>query len=390
MIQTKHIRGNLNLIYLLMITITFFLLVSEARCAGPLMDGSILDNSLGIAFNSIRDGKFSETIQAEEKALKISEELYGPLHPSLASLYNNLGTLYRYLADYKKAEQDYKWALALSEHNYGPNNPEEAGSLENLAALYNDLGRQTEAELSAKRALTLLETNANQDPQILAKTQGLLGQIEYSLHNYSQAQNLFRKASQTLEKTSQSDPALSINLFNSLAQTFESLKKYDQAQTCLEKSLSISQKSFHADDIQVADAMERLGDFYHNQGVDKKAQPLYASSFKIDQRYVGSVYTYDSLPYLKRLAKAYFATGDAKSSETLWGKILSTEKETYNPRHPEVALDLLQLSRVEWALGEKPKARKDLQESLDILKSYFPDTHPLVVQVQTQLKKLGK
>lgn len=373
--------------FLLSATAFLFIVTSPAWCAGPLMDGSILDNSVGIAFNSIRDGKFSEAIQKEEKALKISQELYGPLHPSLVPLYNNLGTLYRFLADYGKAEQDFKWGLALLEQNLGPNNPQVAVSLENLAALYSDLGRFTEAEIAAKRALFLRETNVNKDPQVLAQTQALLGQIELSLHDNSQAQKLFQKALSTLEKTSFSAPDLSISFLNSMAQADQSAQNYAQAQTCLEKSLDIAQKNFHIDDIQVADAMNRLADFFSSRGLDKKAQPLYASAFKIDQRYVGSVYSYDSLPYLKRMAKAYFSTGDTKSSEALWEKILPTEKEAYNPRHPQVALDLFQLALVEWALGEKPKALKNLQESIAILKSYFPDNHPLVIQVQTQLEK---
>lgn len=388
MIKVKHLQKLLTLnSFLLIATAFLFIITGPVWCAGPLMDGSILDNSMGIAFNSIRDGKFSEAIQKEEKALKISQELYGPLHPSLVPIYNNLGTLYRFLADYGKAEQDYKWGLALLEQNFGPHDPKVAGCLENLAALYSDLGRLSEAEIAAKRALSLREANTDQDPQVLSQTEALLGQIEFGLQNNSQAQKLFQKALGTLEKASPAEPALSIDFLNSLAQVDQATQNSTFAQTCLEKSLDITQKNFHADAIEVSDAMVRLADFFHSQGLDKKAQPLYASAFKIDQRYVGSVYTYDSLPYLKRLAKVYFSLGDTKSSEALWEKILPTEKEAYNPRHPQVAMDLFQLARVEWALGEKPKALKDLQESIDILKSYFPDDHPLVIQVQTQLKK---
>src|ERR1700677_171405 len=218
MIQTKNMQKKITLIgFLLILTAFFLIIVKSAWCAGPLMDGSIMDNSIGIAFNSIRDGKFSEAIQNEEKALKISQELYGPLHPSLVPLYNNLGTLYRFIADYEKAERDYKWGLALLEQNLGPNDPQVAGCLENLAALYNDLGRLPEAELAAKRALSIRETDTNADPQILAQTQALLGRIELSLNNYSKAQNLFQKALETLGKASSANTGLSVDILNSLA-----------------------------------------------------------------------------------------------------------------------------------------------------------------------------
>jgi hypothetical protein len=354
------------------------------------MDGSIMDDSQNIALNTINEGNFSEAIQNEQKALKIAEEQYGPLHPSLVPLYNNLGTLYRYLADYGKAEQNYKWGLALLEQNFGPKDLKIAGSLENLASLYNDMGRSAEAELDARRALSIRESVSLSDPNSLAQTQTLLGQIELTLHNNSEAQKLFQKALETLDKNAQAEPGLSINFLNYLAQSYILEKNYTQAQTCLEKSLGIAEKEFHTDDIQVADAMGRLADFFHNQSFSSKAQPLYTSAFKIDQRYVGSAYTYDSLPYLKRLAKAYFFMGDFKSSEGLWQKSLKTEIEVYGPRHPQVALDLSQLAQVEWTLGEQSKAQKDIHESIEMLKSYFPNDHPLVVTAQTQLYKFEK
>jgi tetratricopeptide (TPR) repeat protein len=356
----------------------------------PMIDESVMDSSRVKALNLIKESKFSDSIQAEEQALKIAEEKNGPLHPSLAPLYNNLGTLYRCLGDYGKAEQNYKWALALLEKNFGPRHPRVIGTLENLAALYNDLGRFEEAGFEAEKALSIREANAFQDPQNLAHTQGLLGQIETSLQNYSQAQTLFQKALKNLKNDSNADSGVSITFLNSLAQAYQSEQDDSQAQTCLEKSLDIARKNFPDDAIEVADAMERLADFFHSRGLDEKAKPLYASALKIDQRYVGTVYSYESLPYLKRLAKAFFTVGDAKSSEALWQKSLQTEEKIFGPRHPQTALDLSQLAQVEWALKEKSKARKDLKESIDILKSDFSDNHPLVVQVQTQLEKLEK
>jgi tetratricopeptide (TPR) repeat protein len=294
------------------------------------------------------------------------------------------------LADYGKAEQNYKWGLALLEQNFGPTDQKIAGSLENLASLYNDMDRSAEAELDAKKALSIRKSVSLSDPNSLAQAQALLGQIELTLHNNSEAQKLFQNALETLDKNPQDNSDLSINFLNYLAQSYLLEKNYTQAQTYLEKSLDIAEKNFHTDDIQVANVMDLLADFFHNQGLDTKAQPLYTSAFKIDQRYVGSVYTYDSLPYLKRLAKAYFSIGDLKSAEGLWQKALKTEIDVYGPRHPRVALDLSQLAQVEWALGEKSKAKKDIHKSVEMLKSYFPNNHPLVVETQILLDKFEK
>jgi hypothetical protein len=133
--------------------------------------------------------------------------------------------------------------------------------------------------------------------------------------------------------------------------------------------------------------MAKLAGFFHAQNQVGKARPLYESALQIDRRYVGGVYTYASLPFLKRLAKAEGDAGDAKASEDLWEKSIQTEKGVFGPRHPQVALDLAQLAGVAWESGGKSRARKYLRESVDILKSHFPEGHPLVFQAQTQLEK---
>jgi tetratricopeptide (TPR) repeat protein len=390
MICNKRAQNIATRIGFLHLAILLFLMKSPAWCAGPLMDGSIMDYSQSTALNSIVDGKFTEAIQAEDKALKIAEQQYGPLHPLLVPFYNNMGTLYRYMADYEKAEQDYKWGLALLEQNFGLKDPQLASTLENLASLYNELGRFTEAELTAKRALSIRESDVSQNPLTIAQTQALLALIEFNLHNNSQSQKLLQKSLTMVDLNSPANSEFNINLLNSLAQTYQAQQNYDESQSCLEKSMKIAQKNFHPDDIKVADTMDRLADFFHTQGLDEKAQPLYVSVLKIDQRYVGSVYTYLSLPYLKRMAKVYLSIGDPNSSETLWQKILQTEKEVYGPLHPQVALDLFQMAQVEWTLGKKQQAQKDIKESVEMLRSYFLADHPLVVEAEIQLKKFEK
>ncbi|HEY5040084.1 MAG TPA: tetratricopeptide repeat protein, partial [bacterium] len=349
----------------------------SAPGAEPMMDRSIFESSRAAGFNLVRDGRFQDAIQVEEKALRIAQDRFGPIHPSLVPLFNDLATLHRYLAEYKKAEQEYKWGLALQEKNSGPDHSLVADSLDRLAALYNDLGRNVEAELLEKRALEIRRAEASRNPQGLIQTLSQLGRIELSLKNDSQAQTLLQQALETLEKNPNSDAGLLISLLDSLAQTYQSEQAISKAQSCLEKALDKAKKDFHPDSPQVADAMEKLADFFHAQNQDEKAKPLYQSTLQIDRRFVGTVYSYLSLPYLKRLAKVELSTGNVKDSEDLWKKSIQTEKEIFGPRHPQVAMDLIHLAEVESALKEKSKAQEYLKESLKILKNYFLDDHPM-------------
>ncbi len=101
-----------------------------------------------------------QALQEEEKALKIAEDRYGPVHPLLVPIFNDLASLHRYLAEYGKAEEETKWGLALREKNMGLGDLSVADSQDQLAALYNDLGRYPEAEILEKKALLIRQENS--------------------------------------------------------------------------------------------------------------------------------------------------------------------------------------------------------------------------------------
>ena len=135
----------------------------------------------------------------------------------------------------------------------------------------------------------------------------------------------------------------------------------------------------------MGDALETLADFYASHGKPDKAQPLYTNALKIYQRFVGVNYTYPSLPYLRRLSKAFRSVGRDKDAEDLLEKTLSSSKDVFGSQHPQVAADLLELALVEKKLGENEKAQKNLKEALVISTSYFPSNHPLVLKIKSQL-----
>ncbi len=48
-------------------------------------------------------------------AFILAEDRFGPVHPSLVPIFNDMASLHRFLAEYGKAEEEIKWGLALRE-----------------------------------------------------------------------------------------------------------------------------------------------------------------------------------------------------------------------------------------------------------------------------------
>ena len=72
-------------------------------------------------------GRYAEAERFAQKALELGEEKYGPEHPNVGTLLNNLALLYQRQGRYADAEPLYKRALAIVEKARGPDHAHKSG-----------------------------------------------------------------------------------------------------------------------------------------------------------------------------------------------------------------------------------------------------------------------
>jgi len=333
-------------------------------------------------------GKFTEALTAEQNALKIAENRYGPTHPSLVPILFDLATLDRHLALYPEAENNLQWALAILQRNFGNVDIQTAESLSQLASLYFDWGHWEDAEYFQNKAVTLWEKapQTGTAPLMLAQALGLLGQIELELGKNAKALSLIKKGDGLLENNPGIQPIQRIQSLNLLASAYHSLGKFPEEGSCLQKALQLAKNHFKANAVELADAQQRLAGFYHSQNQDGEAKPLYESALQIYQGCVGSYFGYSSLPYIQKLATAQEIAGQWKEARDLLQNALPSCEEIYGSSHPQVAVFLLDLARAQKGLGQKDAAQADLKTALQIARSFYRDDNPLVIQIKKELQ----
>ena len=69
----------------------------------------------------------------------IDEGVYGPEHPNVATMVNNLGGVLRAQGDLARARSCFQRALAIWEKSFGSDHPHTAIARDNLAALPPDI-----------------------------------------------------------------------------------------------------------------------------------------------------------------------------------------------------------------------------------------------------------
>ncbi len=90
------------------------------------------------------------------RALTIDEKSYGPEHPEVATVLNNLALMLQDTNRLEAAEPLMRRALAIDEQSYGPEHPDVARDLNTLAQLLQATNRLEEAELLSRRAVGIV------------------------------------------------------------------------------------------------------------------------------------------------------------------------------------------------------------------------------------------
>ena len=152
------------------------------------------ENLVELANAHFYRGDYGVAEKLNRDALAIDLRLFGPRHPSVADVHNNLGAINMNRGNYVAAEKDNREALAISEQWYGPNHPETAANLTALAQTVSYEKRDDEAEMLLNRALEIQKNSVGPVSSTVATTINQLGLLAYNRDHYDAAKSYFTEA----------------------------------------------------------------------------------------------------------------------------------------------------------------------------------------------------
>ncbi len=200
------------------------------------------------------------------KVLEIREKVLGEEHPDTASSYNNLALLYKSMGAYEKAEPLYKKALKISENVLGEEHPSTATSYNNLAGLYRSMGAYEKAEPLYEKSLKIYEKVLGEEHPSTATSYNNLAELYRSMGAYEKVEPLYKKALKIKEKVLGEEHPSTANSYNNLAVLYESMGAYEKAEPLYEKSLKIREKVLGEEHPDTDRSYNDLAIFYYGQG----------------------------------------------------------------------------------------------------------------------------
>lgn len=366
----------------------FSLTLGTARTAEPMLDTDLLSITRTAAAAGVQDGLFSKEAETEERALKITQDKYGPVHPALVPVLNDLATLQRHCAQYQQALANYKWGLAILEKVLGPDDPKVAESLDDLAGVETDMGHYSDAELDYIHATSIQEKISKNDP--LSVVPSLLGRSQLYLMEDRDSDALpilNRLVDLQVKVLGDTDLRLVSSL--ELRAKAETRTKPNDAESDLKWALSIRQKKLPTESPDITRSSVLLAAFCRIRGKTDEANRLYQQAAMDLSKFL-SENDYRSVRTLHLAAQVDFALGQYKESFALLNRVLKIRTATYGPDHPLVALCLEDLASVQEREHQNSNAVANLKKAMVILKKTFDPTHPEVINIEKRLKDLSK
>ena len=237
-----------------------------------------------------------------------------------AFLYNELGTFYRDISEYKKSKEYHSKALSLAKQTR--NIYLEIAAYNMLGVVYRRIDSIKPAIDNHQNALNLVNSLKNKDDEIL-KSQAIslnsLGNVFLTLNQYEMAKENF-VTSLEIEKKLNNNLGLAIN-YQNIGGVYESQDQLDSAMVNYKKSLSINEKI--NSDLGRMICNNSIGQVLLKQNRPKEAFDYINPTIKIAEKLGDDFYTASS--YIN-LGWAYFELRDNEKGKLYINKGLELSK----------------------------------------------------------------
>jgi tetratricopeptide (TPR) repeat protein len=323
--------------------------------------------------------QFQKAEDANRQALTIDEEVFGTEHTRTALRLNNLGRVLHAEGKLGGAKQHYEHALAIDEEVLGPTHPTVALRLNNLGVILKDLGDLKGAKEKFERALAIDEQAFNPHHPNVARDINNLGLVLKDTYELEGALNTFERARAIDEVAfGISHPNVARDLQN-IGWVLRDMGKFKEALDAFRRAHTIDESAFGPKHPNVATDLNNIGWALREVGSYEEALELFNRARAIDEEAYGSLH-----PTVARdINNVGFILKDLgrirEAEETLKGALTICEK-VYPPDHPEVAGVISRLGVLLKRNGSQEQAKQYFKRALEIDEKAFGSDHLIVAR----------
>jgi tetratricopeptide (TPR) repeat protein len=347
--------------------------------------------------------RIKEALASYKRAVAIGKTQDGGMPRETARALTGVGALYLLRADYAKAEDLHRKALALLEAKLGADHPDRTFVLYNLASVELARGKHAEARELAEAALSvsrrargaghvetlileaglgtsyLVEGNLERATEHLKtalagfeKGDPIHSQAAVAMNDLALAEARGGKPREALERLKKAqalaeevlgpEHLLTGRLAGTQGLVCVMLKDAAGAFAGFELALKLEEKAVGPDHPAVAETLNSLGALHFAAGQQQQAQEKFERALKIGEKNFGTKDERLSSS-LNNLGGVYLQKKDWANARTCFGRLLATRESSYGEASREVTDTLKILAMLEKSAGN-PEAAAAYDERL--------------------------
>ena len=250
-----------------------------------------------------------------------------------ASLLNNLAVLLSGQGDYAVARLLHERALVITETIYGLHHPIVATDLSNLAAVLLAQGNYAKALPLHQRALAIRETTFGPTHPITAQSLNNLAELLRTLQQHATARPLYERALAIHEAVFGPHHRTTATSLNNLALLLVAQSDYIRARPLYERALTIQEEILGPKHPDTARSLSNLAALLEAQGDYVAARPLYERALAIRETTLGLSHPSTALS-LNNLAVLLITQGDYAAAFPLLDRAVMIVEQALGPDHP--------------------------------------------------------
>ncbi|CAF1430324.1 unnamed protein product [Adineta ricciae] len=218
-----------------------------------------------------QQGLFQEAITLYTKSLMLLEKSLPANHPSLATSYGNIGSVYHSKGDYPKSLEYYGKALSIEQQSLPENHPHLATSYNNIGLVYDSMGDYPKSLEYYGKALSIKQQSLPANHPSLATSYGNIGSVYHSKGDYPKSLEYYGKALSIQQQSlPENHPHLATS-YGNIGSVYHSKGDYSKSLEYYGKALSIRQQSLPENHPDLATSYNNIGSVYHSKGDYPKA-----------------------------------------------------------------------------------------------------------------------
>jgi tetratricopeptide (TPR) repeat protein len=311
-------------------------------------------------------GNFKKAEEEYRQALANCAAVNGPTHPYCGFILMHASDLFRKESRYPEAEKCLRDALKVFEAQYPSEHPDIAETLVKLGRVLCDQGKYSQAKTLVQSALKTEQNLLNgEDNLITAKAKDCLGNILRQDGRYQESKKVIEEALEIQRRILGADNIEVAITMRDLALVLEEEADFEQAESLLQNSLAIIERQSGPDHPERAAAANALAHAYFRDQKYEEAEALFKKAMELSERVLGPN-NYVTASGARDLGNLYVKQKKFNDAEVYLKKSLAIDESIYGQDAPRVAGDLTALASVYGEQGNTEKASELLKRAAQI------------------------